>query len=153
MYPVNTVTALPLFQLCCALDGRESGDLVLTSTWARFLEFSALPASNADDHIGFQVEVSRDGLDVPVLAIRLTRELTDDASPYGRFTRMIFAEFLFEGVPAYLESGSLWAEDYPNLDTFRAAVEATSEYAWAVERPPTTAQFGTEDQLTPEDAG
>ena len=125
MYPVNTMTALPLLQLTCALDGTEAGRLDLGDAWRRFLEFCALPASNLEDHISFQAETTRD-VDMPVLTLRLSRQLTDaawvgptgpdptDPSPLAN-TRSIYIEFLFDGVPSDLDGITLWAEDFPEL--------------------------------------
>jgi len=146
MYPVNTITGLPLFQLMCALDGRESGTLVLSQTWPVFLAFCRIPAASTDDQPGFQAEVTRDDLDTPVLEVRLVRQLTDDVGGFGPVTRALYAEFLFEGVPDNIEGHTLWARDFDSLEAFCDAVEATPEYRWAVEGPSRVDTFGREDQ-------
>jgi len=153
MYPINTLTALPLFQLMCALEGRESGSLVLSQTWRTFLTFCALPATSKDDYPGFQAELTRDDLDTPVVEVRLIRQITDDAAGFGPTTRAVTTSFLFENSPTDLQNVTLWARDYPDLATFQAAVEATPEFRWTTTQAALVNGFGYEDAAPDENAG
>lgn len=153
MYPINTVTALPLFQLMCALEGREAGTLALRLIWPIFLDFCRLPARSEEDSPGFQAEVSREGVDTPVLEVRLVRQLTDDALGYGRLTRVVYANFFFDQVPDDLDGAMLWARDFASLEEFREAVEATPEYQWALGQVADHDGFEFEDAGPLDDAG
>ena len=152
MNPVNMLTALPTFMLMCALEGEESGSLVLAHTWPTFMQFAKLPATSREDHIGFQADVTREGLDTAVVELRLVRQLTDDAGGVGMITRLSCADFLFDGAPDDLERVELWSHDFPTLDAFRSAVEVSPVFIWTVAQSAVVTTFGRED-LAPEDAG
>ena len=153
MYPLNTLTALPLFQLMCALEGRESGSLELAQTWLTFLAFCRLETTSQLDTPGFQIDVTRADLDTPVAEVRLFRQLTDDAGGLGSTTRIVSANFLFDAAPPELESTEIWARDFPDLATFQAGVEATREFQWAIRQGSLVNAFGYEDAEPLGDAG
>jgi hypothetical protein len=120
----NTLTAAHLLRYLLAEAGHEEPGLQLAPTWPVFQRFLGIAADDADV-ASFQVRWAGGGGDTPTLVVSCARQLTDAAGGWGPLTRVAALEFMFEQVPGEVEEEERWSADFPTLEAFFVAVEAT----------------------------
>jgi hypothetical protein len=140
--PLNTLTAWPMLRLMLSLEGMEPPQLPASRSWAVFKSFLALPTGSERDVASFQTTWIREDPDTPIFVVRYLRELTDDATGFGRITRSVELQFLYDlSAPPTLRTLELWSEDFESVRAFTAAVEALPEWKFSVEHAPSDGEL------------
>jgi hypothetical protein len=131
---LDTLTAWPMLRLLLAMDGMEPPQLPARRCWTVFKAYLALPSASERDVAAFQSNWILEDPASPIFVVRLVRQLTDNASGVGQFTRSVELQWFYE-MPhdPSLAERDLWSEDFHGIEGFAAAVEALPEWAFAVE--------------------
>lgn len=150
--PLNTLTAYPMLRLMLAMDGMEP-PLPGRRSWSVFKTFLSLPSSSARDVASFQATWLREDPNEPTFVARFVRELTDDAGDGALRRRVVELQFLYqlsEELP--LAARELWSDDFPSLQAFTEAIEATPEWKFVVDEGPPDGEILEDDEPVDSDA-
>ncbi|MEO8450609.1 MAG: hypothetical protein ABI647_12495 [Gemmatimonadota bacterium] len=139
-FTLNTLTAKPLLEYLVACEGVDddfAGGITPARAWPAFSRFAAIPTTSDGDVISFQASWVDDPTIPPAYTMSWARELTDDASGFGRSTLSVILEFRYEVPPAEaLHPIKVWSTDFPSIEGFLAEVERCRAFQFAQGKEP-----------------